>query len=144
MKHVALFQDTIKYCWPLTIENAYKKIYGENAFLKHDYGREALFIGEYLYNHKSEFKHIKFISDMEASNEIYILQNKNYNVYNELFVWTNDFEAHRTTCEVCKVKIAEIFDGETWIIYKNNYKQELIVLGDRTETGYVEVERIDG
>ena len=131
MKHVALFQDTVVACWPLAAAEEYKKKFGPDAFRKENYGREAVFLGEWLYSHMNEFEIVKSVVGIEGDNKIYAIREFG------LFVWSAEYD-------ICKVKVADVLDDEHWLIeYEDHGCQEkLVVITEPDEYGFVQTARV--
>lgn len=132
MKHVALFHDTVVSCWPLKAAEEYKKKFGPGAFREESYGREAVFLGEWLYSHMNEFKIVDTVDEVDKdSDDIYQVREGGF------FAWSAEYD-------ICETSIAEILDNDKWHIghIDHGCRQMLVVHKNPDEYGYVQTARV--
>lgn len=132
MKHVALFHDTVVSCWPLKAAEEYKKKFGPDAFREESYGREAVFLGEWLYSHMNEFNIVDTENEVDLDNDdVYQIREDN------CFAWGEGYD-------ICKAKIVEVLDDEKWIIEHEDHgcREKLVVISEADEYGYIHTVRV--
>lgn len=135
MRHVALFQNVVTSCWPILAADAYKEKYGPEAFRAANNGREAVFLGEWLYQNWHNCEFVDSIEDVDVNDgdRIYAVRNSN------VFAWNTGYDT-------CEVKVVEVLDDEHWIIEYEDYgcREKLVVISEADEYGYMRTVRVAG
>ena len=131
MRHVAIFQDIEVANWPINIDNEYMNRYGQEALREANYGREAVFLGEWLFHHKSEFEVISSSNSIEQEDngKIYVFRDS------MKFAWYIGYN-------ICKVHVIEIPENQQWIIDYDGCQQRIVILDKPNEFGWMSQIRV--